>query len=121
MTRKILYSPGYGAGWTSWEDHPEIVDLMLTYKPIIDFIEAGNCFLGDECDVQWLSEKEPDFSSLHPILRALAEICHKRFGMVPYFGGAHQLKVATVEGRVRINEYDGSESIEEEGGYSGWL
>jgi hypothetical protein len=33
---------------------------------------------------------------------------------LPYLGGAEQLTVETVHGRVRIDEYDGFESVAEE-------
>lgn len=36
-------------------------------------------------------------------------------------GECANLVVVEVNGRYRINEYDGMESIEEEGAYSGWL
>jgi hypothetical protein len=42
--RKILYSPGYGAGWTSWESDYELRKFMLVYQPIIDYVEKGGSF-----------------------------------------------------------------------------
>lgn len=51
--RKILYSPGYGAGWSTWGgDTPEQKKFMLEYKP---FIEALECE-GDDAyqpDLTW--------------------------------------------------------------------
>ena len=35
-------------------------------------------------------------------------------------GMCADLRIVKVSGRYRINEYDGLESIEEEGEYSGW-
>jgi len=40
--RKILYSPGFGAGWTSWHDGSKEAKLfMLEYRPFIEYLEAG--------------------------------------------------------------------------------
>jgi hypothetical protein len=37
--RRILYSPGYGAGWTSWHGGPTVQrKFMLEYKPIVDAV-----------------------------------------------------------------------------------
>lgn len=99
--RKILYSPGFGAGWTSWEGNPEIKAFMLEYKPLVEAVERGE----DLTTALALFEKE----------------CQEKFGDVPYLGGADGLTVIEVSGRVRINEYDGSESVEEEGSYSEWI
>jgi hypothetical protein len=97
-TRKILYSPGYGAGWTSWNDG-EIKKYMLTYEPIIKAIEAG----------QKINEK-------HPAVLQLQKECLEKFNKdYVCVLGADDLKVMEVAGRVRISEYDGSESVTEEG------
>lgn len=106
MTRKVLYSPGYGAGWTSWECDPETKRYMLTYQPIIDFLETGHKFTRRDCDWPGNGDYEPR----HPLLRQLKAECREKFGTDPYVGGAHQLRVVEVEGQVKIEEYDGSES-----------
>ena len=102
MSRKILYSPGFGAGWTTWASGDEMILFMLEYQP---FIEA--------------LEREETLNEKHPAWKQFEKECQEKFGEVPYMGGVDQLCVAEVEGRVRINEYDGNESVEEEGGYSG--
>lgn len=108
--RKILYSPGWGAGWSTWNSG-EVGKYMLTYQPIIDFLEAGGKF------TEAHAHGEP-----HPILDQLQKECAERFGeSYVCLLGADDLKVATVKGRVRIHEYDGSESYEEEGEYRGWV
>ena len=109
--RKILYSPGFGAGWTTWNDG-EVAKYMLEYAPIIEFLEAGGSF----------SDKETRDESMHPLLSRLQRECKERFG-ADYVCvlGADDLAVATVGGRVRIHEYDGSESIEEEHAFDGWI
>lgn len=115
--RKILYSPGYGAGWTTWESNPEIKKFMLTYKPIVDFLEAGGSFSHEETHVEFKDgpkgkRTEPDFSKLHPILQQFVKECMEKFGNYPYLGGARDLRVAEVsDGPVKIEEYDGNESF----------
>ncbi len=40
--RKIHYSPGYGAGWTTWHLGDEAErKFMLEYAPLIAFLEGG--------------------------------------------------------------------------------
>lgn len=82
----ILYSPGYGAGWFTWNRDfpecifdPEIVELVLQQRPSSE-------------------------------IEALAET---KWGIDFYSGGADQLKVRWLDvgSPFRINEYDGSESI----------
>lgn len=105
--REILYSPGFGAGWTSWANGPkEMIEFMLTYQPIISFLKAGGKSrdLGDEN---------------HPLLVAFVEECMARGWKPPYLGGAKKLQVAQVAGPVRIFDFDGSESYEEPDG--DWL
>ena len=82
----VLYSPGYGAGWYTWNSEspallfdPELVRLVEAGAPI-DAIEAR------------AHEVYPD----------------------GYFGGARDLKIRwlPIGTQFRISEYDGSESIE---------
>ena len=84
----VLYSPGFGAGWSTWarlEDHGE---ALIFDKEIVELV------LNDQLDrvVQLVADKYPEFSS----------------------GGAEDLRVCWVPKGVgfRINEYDGSESVE---------
>jgi hypothetical protein len=81
----VLYSPGFGAGWYTWnQEYPE-----LMFDPtIVKFVEKEKF---DEL-VTYVSLKYPDI----------------------YTGGMKDLKVAWIpEGTLfRIHEYDGSESIE---------
>ena len=104
--RKILYSPGYGAGWTSWNDG-EVAAYMLEYAPIVEAIE----------------NKTFTFSEKDPLCLQLEKECQEKFGENKHVCllGADQLRVYETSGRVRINEYDGCESVEEEGGYQGWM
>lgn len=90
----VLYSPGYGAGWYSWNwNHPECV-----FDPnIVAMVEAGQ----------------------HDQIEAY---CKTAYGTDLYPGGAEQLKIEwiPVGTLFNIREYDGHESIEYQ--YSpGWL
>ena len=103
--RKILYSPQFGAGWTSWESDPEIKTLMLTYAPIIDALERG----------ERVTKDHPAIAQLQADVTALGKD-------MPYLGGLRDIAIATVNGPVRIQEYDGSESIETQNdAQEGWL
>ena len=81
----VLYSPGFGAGWYSWnQDHPEI----LFDPAMVKLVEKGQY---DEL-ATYVELKYPGI----------------------YTGGLSNLKVAWIkEGSMfRVVEYDGSESIE---------
>ena len=86
---KVLISPGYGAGWSTWEC-PE----MAFDERLIRAFESG------------ISEED---------MQALCVECgYTPFGNPPYMGGFEDLEVVEVpSGTVfRIHEYDGFESIE---------
>jgi hypothetical protein len=92
--RKILYSPGFGAGWSSWISAPP--KFVCEYQPIIDAIERGE-----------------DLSPSHPAVVQFADECKERYGTDPYLGGLEDLRIHAVDDgvMVRIDEYDGSESV----------
>lgn len=81
----VLYSPGFGAGWSTWnQEVPEII-----FDPaIVRFVE----------NEQW-AELSTYVTLKYPGL---------------YTGGMRDLAIAWIpEGTLfKINEYDGSESIE---------
>jgi len=81
----IVYSPGFGAGWFTWnQEHPELV-----YDPAI---------------VKMVDEE--DFEKLQTYI-------HLKYPDV-YKGGIDTLQVAWLRPGTlfRIHEYDGNESIE---------
>ena len=83
----VLYSPGFGAGWYSWNtEHPEI----LFHPKIVEMVEQNKT---KELDDEWLKEN---------------------LGIEVYTGGARNLKIQWLpEGtHFDIHEYDGSESIQ---------
>ena len=81
----VLYSPGYGAGWTTWnEEYPEML-----FSP--EIAEA----LDNKADYQTLEE------------------ISERLFPGAFLGGLEQLKIEWVEpgSQIRIDEYDGNESV----------
>ena len=82
---KVLISPGYGAGWSTWNYRE-----MATDKDLIELFEKG-CTKAE-----------------------MATLCVEKGYEDPYMGGFDQLAVAEVPSGVlwRVDEYDGSESIE---------
>lgn len=83
---KVLISPGYGAGWSTWEGKGLATDIR-----IIDAFERG------------ISEEE-----MHELCAELG------YGDI-YMGGFKNLIVEEIPAGTifRIAEYDGYESIEE--------
>lgn len=81
----ILYSPGYGAGWSTWAHGHE--EELLFDKELVELVLAGK-------------RKE------------VAILAKKKYPGA-YTGGADQLKVEWIEkgDRFEIHEYDGSESV----------
>lgn len=97
----VLYSPGFGAGWYTWNTlrgDDEERGISLIFDPVIvELVEKRN---GD------------NYSEINYAIENRAE------EILPegYFGGACDLKIAwlPVGTRFLINEYDGSESIQTE-------
>ena len=87
---KVLISPGFGAGWSTWNDPRMAFDKRL--------IKAFECHISEED------------------MRTFCAVCGyvDSNGNPPYMGGFEQLEVFDVPSgfRFRIDEYDGSESIE---------
>ena len=95
--RKILISPGYGAGWYSWHRHKELIDDKI----LISLVEKG--------------EHKNEEEEVSKEFKERCEELLKEAGKDPtsiYYGGVYQLVVETVRGRIKICEYDGYESIE---------
>jgi len=94
----VLYSPGYGAGWSTWNyDYPELI-----YDPsIVYMVEEMNKLDHD------------DLSGRNSWVDNIVEYCKKTYPSA-YCGGADDLRIEWMpEGTLfKINEYDGSESIE---------
>lgn len=82
----VLYSPGFGAGWSTWASDEYKEFLCMDYGIVKAFLDGGS-----EAVVSLIEELYPDV----------------------YVGGADQLTIKWVdEGcQFEIEEYDGSESI----------
>ena len=89
MAKKILFSPGYGAGWSTWAD-PDYRELVLTWAPLIRAVEAGETITANHPAVISLVDQVPNFHT----------------------GGCGRLKVVTITKPCRIAEYDGYETVE---------
>lgn len=87
---KVLISPGYGAGWSTWND-----PRMAFDKRLIEAFERG---ISEE-DMQRLCVKCDYLDA---------------YDGPPYMGGFKQLKVVDIPSGTlfQIKEYDGSEYIE---------
>jgi hypothetical protein len=87
----VAYSPGYGAGWSTWNDG-ELAETLLFHPDIIKMILDGK---QSQIDDDWLVEH---FGSEYERV---------------YTGGAYNLKIEWVKigTPFRIDEYDGSEHV----------
>lgn len=83
----VLYSPGYGAGWSTWADDRETEEKAIFCPEIVKIILAEQ--------------------------RVTEEDAKKYLGNDFYASGADQLKIEWMDPgtRFEIEEYDGHESI----------
>lgn len=87
----IAYSPGFGAGWSTWNNN-ELAETLLFHPDIINMILSNKQF---EIDKDWLVEHfGEEFKDI-------------------YCGGVSNLNIkwVPVGTQFRIDEYDGSESV----------
>ena len=88
----VLYSPGYGAGWSTWCHEDLEVQLAMIFDPqIADIVDQGRA----DCEAK---------------AEAIAQIKYPD----AYLGGLKDLQVKWLPmgTQFRVTEYDGSESIE---------
>jgi hypothetical protein len=85
----VLYSPGYGAGWSTWSAGTEYGDAVLFCPELVEAVERK------------------------AQLTELVAISERLFPEA-YTGGLRDLAVAWLDKGTpfRVHEYDGSESIE---------
>ena len=104
--RKILYSPGFGAGWSTWM-HNIPTKFVCEYQLIIEAIEKAEKLVKDDV---W----DIKIEDCHESVQKFIKECEERFNKIPYLGGLKDLCIYEVpEGSLyRITEYDGSESVE---------
>lgn len=120
---KILYSPGFGAGWTTWHSGSmDEIKFMLTYQPFIDALERGEGIKEPPYNFGILTGGESGFDlSDNPLVAQFVYDFQEKFpdARVPYLGGVDDLTICEVSGPFRIEEYDGSESVVET--YDDWI
>lgn len=99
----VLYSPGYGAGWSTWSSDP-VEREKLMFDPSIVYMVEQMHDVPEELD--WQTHVNQWMSNISEYMEA----------NYPHFydGGAEDLCIAWLpEGtEFRIDEYDGSETLE---------
>jgi hypothetical protein len=86
----VLYSPGYGAGWSTWYSGPrEKQEILLMDADIVQAVLDGD--RNKAADIAKIKLEDDSF----------------------YAGGSEDLEVEWIsKGSIfKINEYDGSESV----------
>ncbi len=84
----VLYSPGYGAGWSTWAHDDSARESMVFCKELCEAVDKGLP------------------------LQQIKVIAHEHFPDM-YLGGLDDIKLVFIKPgtRFRIDEYDGSEYI----------
>lgn len=90
--RKVLVSPGFGAGFATWADSGVGYDIAECPE-LICYVEQGG---RDENEARQILVTQG-------VVGADDYVC---------WGGFSQVVVVTVDGPYRLTEYDGSESVE---------
>jgi hypothetical protein len=95
----VLYSPGFGAGWSTWNSLSDGAESMIFDPSIVYMVEQMN-------EAETKEDKQPWLDNIE-------EYCKKTYSEC-YTGGADDLTIAWLpEGTLfKITEYDGNESIE---------
>ena len=92
----VLYSPGYGAGWYSW--NTELPEVLFDPK-LVDLVEK----------LDTVRYREVQFER---IIRLMEDYVDKTYPDL-FIGGMSELQVKWIpQGtKFRIDEYDGAESV----------
>lgn len=96
-TRKVLYSPGYGAGWSTWNDDKMKHDFLFD-ADLIEAVEYG----------EWLGDEKTVDSPIYLFEQKMKEKYDTEYVCLL---GARDLCVTTVSGPFIVEDYDGNESI----------
>jgi len=112
--RKILYSPGYGAGWSTWNAHTkEQIKFLVEYPPLIEYVENNGGYLPNRRAV-WFDDEEERIKAI-PAVQQLEKEWKERFPDEAdlFLSGIKGLAIREIpsDARYFIEEYDGSESI----------
>lgn len=88
----VLYSPGFGAGWSSWCRDEDAEKVLFDPEIVAIYISVTDEKQRDEMIKAYCEDKYPDM----------------------YIGGLRDLEVAwlPIGTHFQIHEYDGSESID---------
>jgi hypothetical protein len=107
MTRKVLISPNFGAGWSTWNS--TLRDDFLFDAELIRAVESreplGYGYRGSGTETTIPGSPLAAF-----VERLVAK--HGPEARHAYLGGSTGLTVVSVEGPFRVTEYDGAEAIE---------
>lgn len=99
--KKLLYSPGFGSGWSTW--NTQVAHEFATWAPLIEAVEA-------------LKEGE-SIEEDHPAVASLIEHCRVKLNdqeFTGWLGELGSLAVFTGDGGTQytIVEYDGHEAVQ---------
>lgn len=115
--RKVVISPNFGAGWSTWnETNPGVAQFLAEHPLLIEAIENNATVTNGNCHTD-----DSDPLMFSPDLQCIVTEAKEKFDLPddwePCLLGidGKRATVVTVNGPYRINEYDGSESIEEQG------
>ena len=86
----VLVSPGWGAGWSSWNAEPRLTEFLLFDRRLVELVQA----------------KAAEEAAKHLV---------QELGIdpMPYLGGWNDLEIVWVRPgtQFRIHEYDGNETL----------
>lgn len=110
--KKVLVSPGYGAGFATWANRSK---ALAEDEILIRLVEEGK-HLGETTEkALWeAGVGDPDLAKdLRPLPASFvfARRAYEIEGGFVHLGGVEDLMICEVEGSYCIEEYDGSESI----------
>lgn len=88
----VLYSPGFGAGWSTWCYNSALIETLLFHPLIVEKVESGH---ENEITTEWLVEQ---------FGKEFEDVCCR---------GVDQLEIEWLpEGTAfRVDEYDGFETV----------
>jgi hypothetical protein len=95
----VLYSPGFGAGWSTWSSINGHSDALLFEPSVVTMVE----------------DRDNGKITNEQLVELVESYCEQRYGKNEvYCGGVDDLVIEwiPVGTQFKINEYDGSESIE---------
>lgn len=103
----VITSPGFGAGWSTWNLPSLAFDSRLVswlLNNTAEDYELSTIKEWDRIDVAIPEEKLEDFTTY----------CEQFYGRSIYYGGVRNLQITFIEQgtAIRITEYDGNEGIE---------